>query len=276
MASTMFDMTGRTALVTGAGSGIGTMISQAYYDQGATVYLVGRRTEKLEEAKNTISQSTGKGNLIILPGDVSTRSAIQKLVSDFSKLSSKLDVLVSNAGILKKEGIPWKESLTAEEMSEHFLSSSVEDWTETTAINAAAMWHLSGALLPYLNASEHGGNIILISSINGVHWSASSCNPSYAASKAAANHLTKVMANKLRALYIRVNTIAPGMFPSEMNDEAAVKKYTKNGTLNLIPAKRLGTSEEMGNAAVFLATNSYVDGQVLVVDGGRSLTASGS
>lgn len=84
------------------------------------------------------------------------------------------------------------------------------------------------------------------------------------------------MANKLRGMYIRVNTIAPGMFPSEINNEASIKKWEENGTVKLIPARKLGTSEEMGSAAVFLATNSYVDGQVLVVDGGRSLTASGS
>lgn len=277
MTSPMFDMTGRHALVTGAGSGIGTMISQAYYNQGATVYLVGRRPEKLEDARNTISKSNdGKGKLIVLPGDVSTREAILKLVADFSKHSSVLDVLVSNAGIIRTESVAWKESLSAEEMSEHFLSSSVEDWTETTTVNTTAMWHLSGAFLPFIQKSQHGGNILIISSINGVHWAASSCIPSYAASKAAANHLTKVMANKLRGLYIRVNTIAPGMFPSEMNNEAAIKRWEERGTLKLIPAKKLGTSEEMGSAAVFLATNSYVDGQVLVVDGGRSLTASGS
>ncbi|QDS74949.1 hypothetical protein FKW77_004600 [Venturia effusa] len=161
-------------------------------------------------------------------------------------------------------------------MREHFLSSSVEEWGETFAVNTTAMWHLSGAFLPLLQKSVYGGNIILISSINGVHWSASSCTPSYAASKAAANHLTKVMANKLRGLYIRVNTIAPGMFPSEMNDEESVKRWEENGTVKRIPAGRLGTAEEMGSAAVFLATNGYVDGQVLVVDGGRSLTASGS
>lgn len=252
------------------------MISQAFYDQGATVYLVGRRAEKLEEAQKTISKSNRKGKLIVLPGDVSTREAILKLVTDLSKHSSVLDVLVSNAGIIVKEKVAWKESLNAEEMSEHFLSSSVEDWTQTFAVNTTAMWHLSGAFLPFIQKSQFGGNILLISSINGVHWAASSCTPSYAASKAAANHLTKVMANKLRGLYIRVNTIAPGMFPSEINNEANVKRFEESGTIKKIPAGKLGTSEEMGSAAVFLATNGYMDGQVLVVDGGRSLTASGS
>jgi NAD(P)-dependent dehydrogenase (short-subunit alcohol dehydrogenase family) len=88
--------------------------------------------------------------------------------------------------------------------------------------------------------------------------------------------LTKIMANKLRGLYIRVNAIAPGMFPSQMNNPEAIKAWTENGTVDKIPAKKLGSTEEMGSAAIFLATNSYVDGQVLVVDGGRSLTANGS
>jgi NAD(P)-dependent dehydrogenase (short-subunit alcohol dehydrogenase family) len=103
---------------------------------------------------------------------------ILKLVADFSKHTSTLDVLVSNAGFLRKEPVPWKESLTASQMSEHFLSSTVEDWTETFNVNTTALWHLSGALLPHLKASQKGGNIILITSINGVHWSASSCTSS--------------------------------------------------------------------------------------------------
>ena len=275
MTSSLFDATDLHVLITGAGSGIGLMIAQAYYNHGAIVYLVGRRAEKLQEAQATISKSSSNGKIVILPGDVSTREGIEKLVSDFEKHSPSLDILVSNAGIYKKEAIPYKPIYTAEEMKAHFLSSSVEDFTETTAVNVAAAWHLSGAFIPHLQKAK-AGNIIMISSINGVHWSASSSNPSYAASKVAVNHLTKIMANRLAPLYIRVNTIAPGMFPSEMNNSDTVKAYVANGTIAKIPAKRLGSADEMGSAALFLGTNSYVDGEVLVLDGGRSLVASGS
>lgn len=278
MSSALFDMTGYHCLITGAGSGIGAMIAETYHAQGATIYLVGRRVEKLQETKSAIlaDNSTGKGDIIILDGDVSTRQGIESLVSSYEKHTSHMDVLVSNAGVLKWEGKPWKETLNADEMKEHFLSSSVEDWTQTNTINVTAMWHLSGAFLPHLSRSQHGGSILITSSISGLHWSATTGVASYAASKAAVNHLTKLMANKLRGLYIRVNAIAPGIFPSDMNSEAIMKKHKENGTIDRIPAKTFGDRKHMGSAAVLFATNTYVDGQVLAVDGGRSLTANGS
>ncbi|KAL0481795.1 short-chain dehydrogenase/reductase [Acrasis kona] len=270
--SSFGDLSGKTALITGGGTGIGLMIARAFVSNGARTIIVGRRIEKLESAKKTLDEEAGNGGSAeIMCGDVSTRSGIEKIVSDFESGEQRvLDILVCNAGIYRSEEKSWNKSLSPEELSNQFLSSRTEDWIETLTVNTVSPYHLSGAFIPHLSRSS-GPNIIVTSSIAGVHWSANSSNPSYSASKSAMNHLVKIMANRLAPIYIRVNAIAPGLFPSEMTEDSPWIKQA----ITTVPAKRMGNDQEMGFTALYLANCGYINGQVLVVDGGRSLMASG-
>jgi NAD(P)-dependent dehydrogenase (short-subunit alcohol dehydrogenase family) len=268
-AAKLNDMTGLHVLVTGAGSGIGLMMAKTYAAHNATVYLVGRRKDKLEEAKGIIGASA-----IVLQGDISSKAGLNALLEAYKKVSqtNHLDILVGNAGIFRGEAASWKADLDADEMSAQFLSSEYEGWTETASLNVASQYFLVGTFLPLLSAAEDG-NVLITSSIAGLHWSPTSSNPSYSASKAAINHLVKVMANRLVGLYVRVNAIAPGIFPSELVTEETIKRM--GAAIAKIPAKRMGEERDIGQAAVFCAMCRYLDGQVIAVDGGRSLNANG-
>lgn len=268
----LFDMSGRTALITGAGTGIGLMIAKAYAAHGASVVLVGRRLEKLQNAQTEINALHSESVVEVIQGDVSTTAGINELFSAYAAEHESLDILVANAGIFRAEPVRWQKEMDVEEMSAQLTSSSFEDWTETCAVNTASPYHLAGAFLPLL-AKGKDPTVIITSSIAGVHHSAVSANPSYAASKSAINHLTKILANRLSKFYVRVNALAPGFFPSEMNGPEAQKFFAQ--ALAKVPARRYGNEEDMGQTAVYLATCKYIDGEVLVLDGGRSLAASG-
>lgn len=273
-AASMNDMSGLHTIITGAGSGIGLMMAKTYAAHGATVYLVGRRLEKLQEAKKSIEESGVSGSVVTLQGDISTKEGHRKLLGDYTTASGldRLDILVANAGIIRKEGESWSPELDADAMSSLFLSTEAASWTETSDLNVASQYYLIGLFIPLL-AKAKDGNVIVTTSIAGVHWSCTSSNPSYSASKAAMNHIVKLMANRLSQLYIRVNAIAPGIFPSELANEEVLKKL--KSAVQKIPAKRVGEERDMGQAAVFLGMCRYCHGQVLVVDGGRSLAANG-
>lgn len=267
------DMSGMHALVTGAGTGIGLMIAKTYAMHGATVYLVGRREDKLKAAEIEIDLLKAPGRSVILPGDVSTKVGIERLKESYCSASHQdhLDVLVANAGIFRAETKKWDAALSVADLSAQMTSSSFDDWTESCAINTASPYHLTGSFLPLLAKAEHG-NVIITSSIAGLHHSKISSNPSYSASKAAVNHLVRIMANRVARFYIRVNAICPGIFPSEMNRP---ESGAFTSVLERMPAKRYGTEAEMGITAVFLAKCTYIDGQLIALDGGRSLTANG-
>lgn len=268
------DMTGLHALVTGAGTGIGLMIAKTYVLHGATVYLIGRRLDKLQEAEASIAELDAPGRCVLLQGDVSKKEGHAALLEAYQHASGKdyLDILVCNAGIFRGETKQWSSSLSADEMSAQFLSTEADSWSETANLNVASQYFLVGLFVPLLSKAEDG-NVVVTSSIAGVHYSPTSSNPSYSASKAAVNHLVKLMANRLAPLYVRVNAIAPGMFPSEMNNPESLARLAP--AVKKIPAGRLGSERDMGQAALFLGMCRYCDGQILVVDGGRSLGANG-
>ncbi|ORY79501.1 hypothetical protein BCR37DRAFT_394223 [Protomyces lactucae-debilis] len=277
----MGELDGQNVLITGGGTGIGYMMAQQYFKEGAHVIISGRRLPVLEKAQSTLTADgsgtgTGTGKVSTLQGDVSTKEGLEKLVADYTTtIGSTLDHLVCNAGILKIDP-RYRDDLSVDELVKQLTTTSFEDWQSSYACNTIAPYVLAGLFLPALHASKTGGNIIMTSSIAGVHWSAKSSNASYGASKAALNHLVKILANKLSPLYVRVNAIAPGLFPSEIvaAGDAGVSDMVKQME-SKVPAKRMGNAMEMGKAALFLSTCTYMHGHVLVIDGGRSLRAGG-
>ncbi|KAG9512407.1 NAD(P)-binding protein, partial [Aureobasidium melanogenum] len=273
--SEVFDVKGKVALVTGGGSGIGLMATQALATNGAKVYIVGRTEDKLK----TVQQTYGKdisGEIIPIVGDVTKKSEIEKLVKEIETKEGYLDILVNNAGIATGKLTP--DGKNADEMKKNlFDEDTFEDWSDIYTTNVIAPFFLSTAFLPLIQkATErtHGwsGTIINISSISGlVRISQGHFN--YNASKGAMVHLNKMLSSEIQSsgLKIRVNAIAPGVFPSEMttgeskdDQKSELPKEHKEG----LPSQRPGKDKDMAAAILFVASCQYLNGQNIPVDGG--------
>ncbi|CDW99040.1 hypothetical protein [Sporisorium scitamineum] len=224
-ASTLFDLTGKVALVTGGGTGLGLTAALALASNGATVYISGRRKEKLDQAVAHYSSTIGTGRLIAVQGDVSSKTDLSHIASTISSFHPCLHILVNNAGI---EGPMTKfpptslSTLTAKEISEaHLTSESFEQWDQLFRINTSSLFFSTMTFLPLLHASHTPSwtsSVINITSISGI-VKLSQSHYAYNASKAAANHLTQMLSHELRFrtnLGVRVNAIAPGLFNGEV------------------------------------------------------------
>ncbi|KIX96504.1 uncharacterized protein Z520_07770 [Fonsecaea multimorphosa CBS 102226] len=279
----LFDVSGKVALVTGGGSGIGLMITQALATNGAKVYICGRTEEKLER----VAELYGKdipGQIIAMTADVSQKDEIKKLVSEISSKESCLSILVNNAGIALNT--QQTEASSAEEMSKNLFDDENETfdmWTDTYRTNVPQLFFMTTAFLPLLQAAhkQHdnfSGTVINISSISGI-VKTSQHHFAYNASKAAAIHLTSMLANEVaqNGLRIRINSIAPGVFPSEMTAKESgddqKSHIPREKYESKVPATRPGEDRDMANAILFAATNQYLNGQTVAVDGGYILSA---
>ena len=263
-----------------AGSGIGLMAVQALAVNGAKVYIVGRTEEKLETVVKTHGQGIA-GEIIPLVADISDKKDIARLYKEIESREKCLCILVNNAGIATSTQKPMGE--TAEEFKKNLFepaNANFDDWATTYRTNVAQLYFMTTCFLPLLQkATDHqygySGAVINITSISGLVLK-SQAHFSYNASKAAANQLTKLLASEIvnNGFKVRVNAIAPGVFPSEMtageskeNQKSEIPKE-KYGHL---PAGRPGNDRDMANAILFAATNQYLNGQIVPVDGGYLL-----
>lgn len=224
-ASKLFDVSHIVAVVTGGGTGIGLMIAQALQSNGAKVYITGRREEALDAVVKQYSK--GPGSIHALPGDITKKDECIRLAEEVGKNESKgVHLLVNNAGIARddhtkfsKNGQPDMKS--AESISKHMLKSEVSDWQDTFETNITAQFFMSAAFLPLLAKGRnvtpgYTSSIVNITSISGLMKGSSSGQFAYATSKAGFVHLTRMLATTLAETGVRVNQIAPGIFPSEM------------------------------------------------------------
>ncbi|MEO6880245.1 MAG: SDR family oxidoreductase [Mycobacteriaceae bacterium] len=250
----LFDLSGRSALVTGGSRGIGRMIAEGLLGQGAKVYISARKAEACDAAA---AELNALGPCVSLPADVSTAEGIEALHAAYTAHEQSLDILVNNAGAAW--GAPFDEFPQA-------------GWDKVMDLNVKAPFFLTQRFHPELKAAAAAGHlakVVNVASIDGV-----SVNPletySYHASKAGLIHLTKRMAVRLIADGIVVNGIAPGAIASAMNREA---RDHAEETAAQIPARRIGEPEDMAGVAVYLASRAgdYVVGQTIVVDGGVTL-----
>jgi NAD(P)-dependent dehydrogenase (short-subunit alcohol dehydrogenase family) len=248
----LFSLKGRVALVTGGSRGIGKMIAKGFIAQGARVYIASRKAEACESTAKELS--AGGGQCIGLPIDASTVDGVQELANAVRQREPRLDILVNNAGAA------WLAEIDA---------FPEKGWDKVVDLNLKTPFFLTQALLPALRGAataQRPAKVINIASIDGV-----SVNPqetySYAASKAGLIHLTRRMALRLAPENIVVSAIAPGAFASDMNTLA---RDHGDEVAKRIPAKRIGTEEDMAGAAIFLASRAgdYVVGSTLIVDGG--------
>ena len=279
----LFNVKGKIALVTGGGSGIGLMATQALAVNGAKVYIVGRTQDKLDTVVETYSKDI-PGEIIAIQADVSDKSQIRDLVKQIQSKESHLDILINNAGI--SLNTQQTEASSAEELSKNLFEDEKEDfktWTDTYATNVAQIFFMSTAFLPLLQkATEHqhgySSTIINITSISGIVKTAQH-HFSYNASKGAAIHLTSLLASEvaMNGLKVRINSVAPGVFPSEMtaseSDEKQKSSLEKDKFEDKVPARRPGKDEDMANVILFAATNQYFNGQNVVIDGGYVVQA---
>lgn len=257
------------------------MIAQALQSNGAKVYIIGRRKDVLQ--KTAQLYSTGPGSIHALPGDISSKDEVIRLAKEVeSKEPEGIQLLVNNAGIAKDDetrfltnGQP--DMKDAKAISEHFLKTEEEQWAITMRTNVAAHYYMSMAFLPLLGKGgsktpDYSSQIINVSSITGAMKGTSGGQPIYAASKAAFTHLSRILATTFKDIPVRVNVIAPGVFPSEMNagpsGEDNKSKLTSEATN---PAGRYGHDTDMASTILFLAGKSglFYNGQILYPDGGK-------
>jgi 3-oxoacyl-[acyl-carrier protein] reductase len=244
----MFDLSGMTALVTGASGGLGGAMARALHGQGATVTLSGTRREALE----TLAGELGS-RVHVLPCDLSDKAALEALVPDAEKAMGQLDILVNNAGITR-DGL--------------FMRMKDEDWETVLSVNLGSAFRLSRAALRGMMKRRHG-RIIGITSIVGVTGNPGQGN--YAASKAGMIGMSKSLAAEVASRGITVNCVAPGFIESPMTD--ALNDKQRESILGTIPAGRLGAGADIAAAVVYLASReaAYVTGQTLHVNGGMAM-----
>ncbi len=246
--SISFSLAGKTALVTGANTGIGQAIAVALAQAGADVALAGR-----SEPTETLAAIAATGRTAIsIRADLSSIDPVEGVVAQASEALGGVDILVNNAGIIRRADL---------------LEFSEEDWDAVIDTNLKTLFFLSQAAARGMVA-RGGGKIINIASL--LTFQGGIRVPSYAAAKSGVGGVTKAMANELAPHGVQVNAIAPGYIATN-NTAALQADETRNRQiLERIPAGRWGASEDIAGAAVFLASpaSNYVTGHVLAVDGG--------
>lgn len=242
---------GKTAIITGAGSGIGRACALALAGEGAKVALVGRRHERLEEVARRIGESA-----LVIQADVSKKDEVDRVAAETVARFGGVNILLNNAGVLHIG--------TAEQITE-------DQWDETFNLNVRGLWLLSRAVLPHMRKAA-GGSIVNIASVLGINGARN--RAAYAASKGAVVLLTKCMAIDHGRENIRVNAICPSFVETELTakviSQAPDPGKVRAERIAVHPLGRLGQPEDIAGMAVYLASDesSWVTGTVFSVDGG--------
>lgn len=244
----MFDLTGKTALVTGATGAIGGAIARALHAQGATVALSGTRQEQLDALAGELA-----GRVHVLPCDLSDMAAVEALVPAAEEKMEKLDILVANAG-MNRDNL--------------FVQLKDEDWDKVIAVNLTATFRLTRAAVKTMMRRRFG-RVIGISSVVGFTGNPGQGN--YTASKAGMVGMMKSVAAEYAKRSVTANCIAPGIIASAMTDKLNDKQ--RETILSKVPAGKLGTPLDVAAAAVYLASDEahYVTGQTIHVNGGMAM-----
>lgn len=248
----LFDLSGKVALVTGSSGGLGESFARALSDAGAEVVLAARRLEKLEALGTELKDKGGKAHAVKMDVDdpASVEAAFARIKD---KLSRPCDIIVNNSGISRDN---W------------FTQMSEEDWRAVMSTNLDGVWRVAKYGANALIEAGKPGSIINIASITArrpQHTIAA-----YAASKAAVEHFTRVMALELARSGIRANAIAPGYFKTDINDDFLDSEQGEK-MRKRVPMRRYGEYKELAGALLLLASDagSYMTGSTIVVDGGH-------
>ncbi|MDW4496828.1 3-oxoacyl-[acyl-carrier-protein] reductase [Sulfitobacter sp. D35] len=244
----MFDLTGKTALITGASGGIGADIARALHEAGATVGLSGTRTEPLEALAGELGDRAH-----VLPCNLSDPEAVDALPKQAIEAMGAVDILVNNAGITRDNV---------------FMRMSDDEWSAVLAVNLTATFKLCKGVMRTM-MKNRWGRIVNISSVVGATGNPGQAN--YAASKAGMVGMTKSLAYEVASRGITVNAVAPGFIATAMTDKLTDDQ--KTGIMEQIPAGRMGEPTEIAAAVLYLASQeaAYVTGTTLHVNGGMAM-----
>ena len=244
----MFDLTGKTALVTGASGGLGGAIARGLHGAGATVGLSGTRTEPLQALAEELGERAH-----VLPCNLSDPEAVAALADQAAKAMGSVDILVNNAGITK-------DNL--------FIRMSDEDWDRVIALNLTAAMKLSRGVLRGMMKARWG-RIVNITSVVGTAGNPGQAN--YAAAKAGLTGMTKAIAAEVGTRGITVNCVAPGFITTAMTEKLTDDQRT--GLLAKVPMGRMGDPVEVAAAVLYLSSPeaAYVTGATIHVNGGMTM-----
>jgi 3-oxoacyl-[acyl-carrier protein] reductase len=245
----MFDLSGKTALVTGASGGIGSAIAKALHAQGATVILSGTRAEALEALKAELGSRA-----FAVTSNLGDKDSVEGLIkASEAAAGAPIDILVNNAGITR-------DNL--------FMRMKDEEWDQVIAVNLTAAFRLSRAVLRGM-MKKRWGRIISVTSVVGTTGNPGQGN--YAAAKAGLIGMSKSLAAEVASRNITVNCVAPGFIATAMTD--ALTEVQKSALMPRIPAGRMGAPNEIASAVVYLASEeaAYLTGQTLHVNGGMAM-----
>ncbi|MGB7257490.1 MAG: 3-oxoacyl-[acyl-carrier-protein] reductase [Pseudolabrys sp.] len=244
----MFDLTGKTALVTGATGGIGGAIARALHAQGATIAISGTRQDVLTSLAGELGE-----RVHVLPCDLSKMDEVEKLVPAAEQKMEKLDILVANAGVTR-------DNL--------FVQLRDEEWDQVIAVNLTATFRLARAAVKGMMRRRFG-RVIGITSVVGATGNPGQGN--YTAAKAGMIGMIKTVAAEYAKRGVTANCIAPGFIATPMTDKLNEKQH--EAILNRVPVGRLGTPADVAAAAVYLASDeaNYVNGTTLHVNGGMAM-----
>ncbi|MGE5535718.1 MAG: SDR family NAD(P)-dependent oxidoreductase [Acidobacteriota bacterium] len=257
-AATLFDLTGRIALVTGASSGLGMQFARALADNGAVVALVARRLDRLKALQQEIESNGGKA--LAIEADVTDRAAMKNAFDAVERVFGTVTILVNNAGIAQS--------------ARRAIEVSADEWRKVLSVDLDAVFYNAQEAARRMLAANERGSIVNIASVLGLGVAKGVA--AYAVSKAAVIQTTKVLAVELAFKGVRVNAIAPGWFVTEINDDYLMSEAGDKLKRD-IPMGRFGEQGDLDGALLLLASEAgrYITGATIVVDGGQVVQIKG-
>jgi NAD(P)-dependent dehydrogenase (short-subunit alcohol dehydrogenase family) len=250
----LFNLSGKTALITGASSGLGVGFAKTLSNAGARVILAARRKDRLDALAQEI------GNAVSVYLDISSEDSVRTAFAKLEKDGEKIDICVNNAATSRNTSV--------------FKSDEEHRFENIMQTNVMGTWYVTKAVAAHMRERHIEGSIINIGSMMG------DCNvarrlTAYCISKAAIQHMTKVLVGELSPAKIRINCIMPGLFPSELTDFMHQRENVLNAFIKMIPLQEMGKQSDLDGALLYFASNNashYVTGTSLFVDGGASWT----